>query len=234
MTPATVAVPTYSQAHPLPILYLQCMSKSRRMVLITPLVLGLVTLAMVSAAVFGRGYRKFVMGNSLNMAPTINSGELCFVKALNPKVASLRRYQIICFWPPVPPRDRAWVMRVVGLPGEEVEVRANSLWINGSEGPYKAAPGVLCTQQWLAGQLSDAGVQRRWSLGTGEVFVVGDNLGASYDSRYWGGLNLTNLLGVVVEKAVGKQVRIQLDPVLPVRFSYTFQRGNRIALDVPE
>jgi signal peptidase I len=193
------------------------------------LAFGALVFGLLATAIFSRGYRKFVVGNTSCMSPTINGSEVILVKLFNPEQDVLSRYQIIVFRSPLAALpDEKWVMRVIGLPGEQVDIRTNSFLINGSDRAQNDLPAALQNKQWLtrqilesAGQhpallaqsrfvqalapqvLDDSG-QHRWTLGPDEVFVVGDNLGAANDSRFWGPLSLSNIIGVVEKKTKGK------------------------------
>ena len=122
-------------------------------------------------------------------------------------------------------------MRVVGLPGERVEIGPNSFQINGSDMAEADIPAALRSKQWLTAQSFESSGRRQWALGPDEVFVVGDNLGAANDSRFWGALNTSNVIGVVEKKAKSKQTQVHLDPVVPIRTTITFQDGQSRAVD---
>lgn len=76
---------------------------------------------------------------------------------------------------PVSPRD--WcVKRVVGLPGERIEVRDGEVWIDGARAQ---------TPPEVAYAPGPAGRQRECRLGPDEYFLLGDNGPVSADSRTW-------------------------------------------------
>jgi signal peptidase I len=93
-----------------------------------------------------------------------------------------RRGDIIVFTPPsVSSRD--YIKRVIGLPGDKVEIKQGRVFVNDRllAEPY-ARPGPL--QTWGPAY-----------VGQGELFVLGDNRGASADSRSFGMLQQKKVIG---------------------------------------
>ena len=99
------------------------------------------------------------------------------------------RGEIVVFLPPqnfVSPvgRDVHLIKRVIGLPGDTVEIVEKRLYVNGSEFSVPNA-------HW-----DDPGIMERWSsardnfgpivVPPGSYFMMGDNRDNSYDSRFWG------------------------------------------------
>jgi signal peptidase I len=79
--------------------------------------------------------------------------------------------------------DEDLIKRVVGLPGETIEVRDNHVLVNGApiEEPY--LPEVFMPDEPSI------------TVGPDEVFVMGDNRDASFDSRRFGAIPLDDLVG---------------------------------------
>lgn len=75
-----------------------------------------------------------------------------------------------------------YIKRIVGLPGERVEVQDGVVFINGKplEEPYVENPGFY---------------SGTWILGENEYFVLGDNRTNSSDSRNWGVFSGDNIVG---------------------------------------
>jgi signal peptidase I len=95
-----------------------------------------------------------------------------------------KRGEIIVFEYPLEP-GRDFVKRVIGLPGETVAIEAGSILIDGDvlEEPYIVNKG----QHYMSPIL----------VPEGSYFVVGDNRENSSDSRFWGPVDMTNIIGKV-------------------------------------
>jgi signal peptidase I len=103
--------------------------------------------------------------------------------------ASIRRGDVIVFKYPEEP-DRDFIKRVIGLPGESVELREKKVYINGQplDEPYVhflLPPGSMSEQH----EVTSSDVRERYGPVTvpeNHYFVMGDNRDNSQDSRYWG------------------------------------------------
>ncbi len=116
-----------------------------------------------------------------SMEPTLHSGQYIIVSKLSYRLSDPQRGDIIVFRPPNAPRED-YIKRIIGLPGEHVEIRDGAVWINGYrlEEPYIASPAPYTGS---------------WDLGPDEYFVLGDNRGGSSDSHSWGPLPRENIIG---------------------------------------
>ena len=152
---------------------------------------------------------RFAIGNTSCMSPTLNQGEIVVVRPFDGKVKPLRRFDIVVFRSPIDPKT-TWVMRVVGLSGERIEIRTNALAIGGSEVEQDALPQVLRGRAWLSTAHLRSQPLHECFLREGEIFVIGDHLDTANDSRYWGALSLSAVVGVVEKKTTGKQMTIAI------------------------
>ncbi len=119
--------------------------------------------------------------NKFAFVPTATSLE----RALLP-IRDVRRGDIVVFkYPEEPERD--FIKRVIGLPGETLELRAKKIYINGQplDEPYvhflRAASGLS--------EVTSKDVSENYGPVTvpqDQFFVMGDNRDNSQDSRYWG------------------------------------------------
>jgi signal peptidase I len=79
--------------------------------------------------------------------------------------------------------DEDLIKRVVGLPGETIEVRDNHVMVNGTPIEETYLPEVFMPDEPPI------------TVGSDEVFVMGDNRDASFDSRRFGAIPLDDLVG---------------------------------------
>mgnify|MGYP006163894269 CR=1 FL=1 len=101
----------------------------------------------------------------------------------------VRRGHIVVFkYPEEPERD--FIKRVIGLPGETIELRQRQIYVNGAplDEPYVRfmEPNELGAP---TGEVAESDVRRKYGPVTvpdGQYFVMGDNRDNSQDSRYWG------------------------------------------------
>jgi len=121
-----------------------------------------------------------------SMLPTIRPGDRVMVLALEHLGAEpLRRGHLVVFesWHE---GEAVALKRVIGAPGDEVEIRAHTVYVNGAplDEPYAVPPthGVVPPRR----------------LGEGEYYVMGDNRGESCDSRTHGPLTLDRVIGRVI------------------------------------
>jgi signal peptidase I len=119
--------------------------------------------------------------DGFSMRPTLEDGEFILVNRLAYKLGDPKRGEIIVFRSPVVP-DEDLIKRVIGLPGDEIEVRDGAVYVNGSplDEPYIAASPIY---------------SGKWQVVDGFLFVLGDNRNDSSDSHSWGLVPMANVVG---------------------------------------
>jgi len=129
----------------------------------------------------------FVVGDS--MKPNLHNGDYLLVDEISYRFSPPKRGDIIVFRFPAYPREN-YIKRIIGLPGEKIQIRDGKVTIFNSKNPE----GVLLNEEYLAKDLKTTGNVLR-TLAEGEYFVLGDNRGASSDSRSWGAVPRANIIG---------------------------------------
>jgi len=110
-----------------------------------------------------------------SMQPNFHTGQVLVVTRVNYLLGDPKRGDIVVFNPPgQPPDEPPYIKRVIGLPGETVEIRDTKVYIDGKEmdEPYINEP---CTPERCS--------NKTWELGANEYFMMGDNRNHSSDSR---------------------------------------------------
>jgi len=123
--------------------------------------------------------------NHNSMFPTLEPGERIVINVLSPRYRLPERGEIVVF---VDPRgiEDLLVKRVVGLPGDTVEIRGGVLIVNGE--PFPEAPTVQP-------QAEDRGPV---VVPEGSLYVMGDNRPVSLDSRDFGPIPAGSVKGIAV------------------------------------
>jgi signal peptidase I len=134
------------------------------------------------------------------MAPTISPGDQFYTEGVSYRFRKPRRGEIVVFGtrgissipqPGPSEPDAVYVQRIIGLPGDKLELRDEQVLVNGEEDP--AVRFVRLRNAFDGIYLSGPGTQVQ--IPAESYFVVGDNSANSYDSRYWGFLPARNIKG---------------------------------------
>lgn len=118
-----------------------------------------------------------------SMSPAIESGDQLSVDSGYYAAHPLHRGDIIVFRAP---DERAFVKRVVGLPGETIKLDRSALFVNGKRS----------TDVTLKGSATITG---NIELSEDELYVLGDNYAHSYDSRFIGPVRKSSIIGKVTK-----------------------------------
>jgi signal peptidase I len=101
-------------------------------------------------------------------------------------VRDITRGDIVVFKYPVEP-ERDFIKRVIGLPGDSIELRAKKVYVNGQ--PLDEPYVHFLTTSSEGSEVTSIDVRERYgpvTVPSGQYFVMGDNRDNSQDSRYWG------------------------------------------------
>ncbi len=120
---------------------------------------------------------------SVSMEPTLHEGQYLIISRLAYRYQPPQRGDIIVLHPPSSSADTIpYIKRLVGLPGDQIEVHDGRVWVNGRalNEPYISGPPIYSGS---------------WVLGANEYFVLGDNRNNSSDSHAWGSINPDAIIG---------------------------------------
>lgn len=134
----------------------------------------------------------FVKGAS--MEPTFYDHEYLIIDELSYRFNEPVRGQVIVFRYPRNPQEY-FIKRVIGLPGEEVQIKDGQVIIFNQENKE----GLVLKEDYLtSGNITYNQDEEKVSLDEDEYYVLGDNRGASKDSRYFGPVNKNFIIGKVL------------------------------------
>jgi signal peptidase I len=128
-----------------------------------------------------------------SMMDTIQDGQYVLVDRLTPHFDAYHRGDIIVFTPPnnaESPRGEPFIKRVIGIAGDTVEIHDGGVYVNGTRlvEPYVFAQDGK-PQATIPNDIS------KWTVGQGELFVMGDHRQASTDSRVFGTIKVSDVIG---------------------------------------
>jgi signal peptidase I len=153
--------------------------------------------AVILVAAYARRYQSYVVPLR-SMEPTIPKDSRITVERIEEFSAGRARYgDIVVFRSPRTPQE-IYVQRLMGLPGDRIEVRSRQLFRNGElvSEPYvqhdRKSAIPLGNELYRLNDLPTVEVPPR------RAFLMGDNRDSVVDSRYWGAIPFEDITGIVV------------------------------------
>ncbi len=122
------------------------------------------------------------------MVPTFQNNNYLIVDELSYRFQEPHRGDVIIFHPPIDMKSY-YIKRIIGIPGDTVQVRNGVVTITNKENPK----GIVLDESYVNKDVLSENVTLE--VTPGNYFVMGDNRSVSYDSRRWGLLPKNNITG---------------------------------------
>lgn len=158
----------------------------------------------------------------VSMEPTFQSGDYIITSKITYKFKKIERGDVIVFNSPKNP-DIEYIKRVIGLPGDKIEVRNNEVYVNDQILPetYISAK----TNLWDNGYLKE---NIPIYVPENYVFVMGDNRPRSSDSREFGPIPISSIVGTVIYRYFPPQKMGVIKNPLPSHLKSFFLTHKKI------
>jgi signal peptidase I len=137
----------------------------------------------------------FIMGpnqvKGASMDPSFHNGDYILTSKITYKFRPIERGDVIVFKSPKNP-DIEFIKRVVAVGGDEIIFRNNRVYINGLElkEDYISSPTTIFENGFMRENVS-------LTIQEGDIFAMGDNRARSSDSREFGPVPTSSIVGVV-------------------------------------
>ena len=165
----------------------------------------------IAALLFAVAVRAFIfqpfLVHGVSMEPNFHNGDYLIIDEISYRFQDPQRGEVVVFRYPNDLSQR-YIKRVVGLPGETVEIQNGKIII--SKGSLDDSQTfTLDENRYLVGENTEGSSNVK--LGGSEYFVLGDNRMFSSDSRIWGSLPRKDIVGrvflrVFPEFVYGKEI----------------------------
>ncbi|BCJ95086.1 signal peptidase I [Anaerocolumna cellulosilytica] len=128
-----------------------------------------------------------VLGNS--MEPTLVEQDKIIINKFAYRFARPKRYDVVVFKQTNKEHSYLNIKRIIGLPGETIQISGGSVFINGT---------VLAEQIPVEAMVNSGLAEEEITLDENEYFVLGDNRNSSEDSRF------ANIGNILADDIIGK------------------------------
>ncbi len=157
-------------------------------------------LILLTALVIALVFRAYVAQTfyipSASMEPTLQIGDRIIVSKLSVTWGTIHRGDIVVFKAPEnasnicgEPAEPVFVKRVIGLPGDHLKSIGNSIYVNGRK----------LNESWQhSPTIGDRPIPSGTVVPKDDYYMIGDNNSASCDSRYWGPINRSAIIGKAI------------------------------------
>ena len=132
-----------------------------------------------------------------SMEDTLQDRDQLMVEKISYHFNNLKRFDIVVFYPYGREEKEYYIKRIIGLPGETVQIKGEDIYINGE----------ILEEDYGKDPITKAGMAANpITLADDEYFVMGDNRKVSFDSRY-------EEVGPVERKDIGGRAILRVWPL---------------------
>jgi signal peptidase I len=124
-----------------------------------------------------------------SMMPALTDQERIFINKFNYRfgIGGVERGDLVVFWFPLD-RSKSYIKRVIGLPGDMVEIQDGTVLVNGK----------AIEEDYVPDNFRDRQSYSRTIVPSDRYFVLGDHRSSSNDSRAWGTVERRHIYGKAV------------------------------------
>jgi signal peptidase I len=122
-----------------------------------------------------------------SMAPLLSDQERIFINKFVYRFEPIERGDVVVFWYPID-RSKSFIKRVIGLPGETIELRAGRVFVDGRE----------LHEPYVPASYLDGSTYPPVQIPADNFFVMGDHRDSSNDSRVFGPVSRQFIYGKAV------------------------------------
>jgi len=162
-------------------------------------ILDMIETLAISLSIFLVVYLFFLQPHEVDgqsMEPNFESGEHVLTDKVTYRIREPARGEVVVFHAPSEAHCAEgtgcdFIKRIIGVPGDSIEVHDNAIWVNGVALEEDYIPDTFPIDP------ANATKNKTIYLGADEYFVCGDNRPYSSDSRAWGPIEKTDIIGRV-------------------------------------
>jgi signal peptidase I len=119
-----------------------------------------------------------------SMQPRLADQERIFVNRFIYRFKDIDRGDIVVFWYPRD-RSKSFIKRIIGVPGDTVEIHEGSVYVNGQ----------ASDESYIKLEFRDSQSYKKVTVPPSKYFVLGDHRNSSNDSRNWGFVDKSLIYG---------------------------------------